>query len=643
MSSDPDATYRHVIDALDDALFVHDPVSGAIIDVNARACALFGRDREALLRARVSDLTDPPITDDVVLRSLERAMGEGAFTLDARGKRADGTLFLAEVKLKRVRLGGADGALAFVRDVTLARAAEEALRRSEEALRESRAFLEAAQEVGRIGSWVSSLGEDKTLVWSREAYRIFQVEEGTPIDNDVFFARVHPDDRTPIREAVQRAIAERRPYEIDHRITLPDGRVRWLHERADVQFDAAGAPARLIGVAQDITDRRETEEQLRQVAKMEAVGRLAGGVAHDFNNALTAIAGYADLAALQLGDRAAAPTDEPLRASLTEIKQATLRAAALTRQLLTFSRRGIVQPRVVDVGELVRALEPMLQRVLGEEVQLVTSLEEDLGRVRAGHDQLEQALVNLVVNARDAMPRGGKLTIETRNVVIDAGRHVLLQVSDTGHGMDEQVRARIFEPFFTTKERGKGTGLGLSTAFAAVQQAGGHITVRSAPGEGATFRIYLPRVDAPADPRVDAAELPRPGGRETVLLAEDDRHVRDLTSRILSLHGYSVLTAVDAEEALARADAFAGRIHLLLTDVVMPGDGGRELFERLRARRAGLAVLFMSGYTDDAVVQRGVSRGTCRFLQKPFTPDALLREVRAALEARPEAPPPLPA
>jgi len=392
----------------------------------------------------------------------------------------------------------------------------------------------------------------------------------------------------------------------------------------------------------DITERKQLQQQLIQSQKMEAVGRLAGGVAHDFNNLLTAIIGYAELLNEGLPEGSAARED------VEQIRKASQRAAALTRQLLAFSRQQVLQPIVLNLNELVEDIEKMLRRLIGEDVQLRTTLAKDMGNVRADPGQLEQVILNLVVNARDAMPTGGKVTIETQNAELSEeyaeghlpvvpGAYVMLAVSDTGTGMDAQTRGRIFEPFFTTKEKGKGTGLGLSTVYGIVKQSGGYIWAYSEPGRGTTFKVYLPHVDAPVEA---IAPPPQPGGTlagtETVLLAEDDDLLRPLARGLLQKLGYTVLDAGSAEEALALARAHAAPIHLLVADVVMPGESGRQLARRLAELRPDMRVLYTSGYTDDAIVHHGMLEPGLNYLQKPFTPAALARKVREVLDAPPK-------
>jgi signal transduction histidine kinase len=388
----------------------------------------------------------------------------------------------------------------------------------------------------------------------------------------------------------------------------------------------------------DVTEQRRLQTQLVQSQKMEAVGRLAGGIAHDFNNLLTVITTSCDLLREDMGP------DDPKREDVDQVRQAADGAAALTRQLLAFSRQQVLAPQIVNLGDVVFGVERMLRRVIGEDVDLVTVLDPESGAVKADVGQLEQVLMNLAVNARDAMPTGGKLTIEIANVEHDpdyareqeaaaVSRFVMLAVSDTGTGMDEATKARIFEPFFTTKELGKGTGLGLATVYGIVRQSGGFIWVYSEPGLGTTFKIYLPQVDAVAEGSA-ASDAPSASrrGTETVLLVEDAAAVRSVIHEALARQGYAVLDAPHGAEALRIAASHAGPIHLLLTDVVMPGLSGRQLADQLAAVRPETKVLYTSGHTDDAVVRHGVLESGIAYLQKPFTVDGLARKVREVLD-----------
>ena len=400
-----------------------------------------------------------------------------------------------------------------------------------------------------------------------------------------------------------------------------------------------GQPTEFEMIAEDVTERRALEDQLRQSQKMEAIGRLAGGIAHDFNNLLTVIKGYSELMleGLELADR--------LHPEVEEIKKAADRAASLTRQLLAFSRQQVLAPRVLDLNSVIQNMDRLLHRLVGEDTELTMRLESDLGHTKADPGQIEQVVMNLVVNARDAMPNGGQLTIETTNVEFDEtyvsehvavrpGPYVMIAVSDTGIGMTEEVRGRIFEPFFTTKEAGKGTGLGLSTVYGIVKQSEGYVWVYSEPGIGTSFKIYLPRVDAPEEVApYHSHGLATYGGTETILLVEDEDGVRALVRQILLKQGYTVLESRHAGEALLLCERHQRKIDLLLTDVVLQQMSGRELAERLIKSRPEMRVLYISGYTDDAIVQHGVLHAGTAFLQKPFTTEALTRKVRQVLNA----------
>jgi len=475
---------------------------------------------------------------------------------------------------------------------------------------------------------------------------------GYPVDHwlrerDFWAARVHPEDRERAIALCRAALAKGKDHEFEYRAMAQDGRVIWLRDIVHVARDVKGQARQLRGITLDLTERKRAEEalrqsegQLRQAQKMEAVGQLAGGIAHDFNNLLMVMQGDSDLILRRL------PEGHTLRRNAEGIREAAQQAAALTRQLLAFSRKQVLTPKVLDLNTIVAGMHTMLQRLLGETIHLVTVPHPELGHVKADPGQIEQVVMNLAVNSRDAMPDGGRLTIETGHVELDEvtaqqhgdappGLYAMLAVTDTGSGMDEATRSRLFEPFFTTKEQGKGTGLGLSTVYGIVQQSGGHIWVYSEPGRGTTFKICLPVV---AEEMVEVAETPEAGelqstGAETILLVEDAARVREVVREILEISGYRILEARHGAEALEISQRHEGPIHLMVTDVVMPQMSGRELAQRLAPLRPEMRVLYMSGYSDDAIVRHGVLEAGAAFLSKPFTPDALGAKVREVLDA----------
>jgi two-component system cell cycle sensor histidine kinase/response regulator CckA len=652
----------------------------------------------------------------------------------------------------------------YEREIARRELAENELRRSEARLRE-------AQRIGRVGSWAVDLLKD-TLHWSEETYRIFGRNPETFVPTrKAFLETIHRADLERVRAHSQAAIQSGKPYQIEHKIVLPDDDERVVVENAEIQLDGSGKPAAMVGTVQDITEqkkaeealqaseerfraifedafipmvlinreglvmgsnhamqdfcgfsaeefkqkriadlihfedqesssrqvedllkgkfahttpleqrfrhkdghflwgrsvasgvsdrhgvfqlavimvediseRRRLEEQLLHSQKMEGIGRLAGGVAHDFNNLLTAILGYAALIESSL------PPQDRLQEDAREIVKAANRAASLTQQLLAFARKQIIAPKVVNLNELVLNTDKMLRRLIGEDIEFVTLPGTDLWPVKVDPVQLEQVLINLAVNSRDAMPTGGRLIIETCNVFLDEdyalqhvevtpGPYVMLAFTDTGVGMEEATRAHLFEPFFTTKERGKGTGLGLATCYGIIKQAGGYIWVYSEPGKGTTFKIYLPHAGGsatwPESPRIVTPDL---SGHETILLVEDEPLVREMTAQVLRTQGYNVLVAGNGSEALSIAENLSSPIHLVITDVVMPQMSGRRLAETLHGNRPGIKVLYMSGYTENSIVHHGVLEEGIAFIAKPFTPGVLLKRVREELGKQPDS------
>ena len=549
-----------------------------------------------------------------------------------RGRRKDGTwLHLEGTAANRLDEPAVGAIVINYRDVTHQERAAEALRTSEERFRlVSRATNDAVWDLDLTTG---------AVWWSHSVQALFgftPAEVGR--DAGWWADRVHPDDRERVLTSSQAALDEgAASWSAEFRFRRADDAYARVVDRAYILRDADGRAVRMLGSMMDVTERRSLEEQLVQAQKMEAVGRLAGGIAHDFNNLLTAILGSADLLLDTLSP------DAPEREDLDEIRKAANRAADLTRQLLAFSRQQVLAPQTLDMNALVANLEKLLRRLIGEDVELRTVLAPDLGAVRADPGQLEQVIVNLAVNSRDAMPQGGQLTIETANVEFDEayaaehfpaepGSYVLLAVTDTGTGMDAQTKSHIFEPFFTTKEKGKGTGLGLATVYGIVKQSDGYIWVYSEPGHGTSFMIYLPRVpDAPGPVRPAFEPSASARGSETVLAVEDDEMVRALIRRMLETRGYTVLLASHGDEALRLLERHPGCIDLLMTDVVMPGMSGRDLADRVAELRPSIKVLYLSGYTDDAIVRHGVLEPGIAFLQKPFTADRLARRVREVL------------
>ena len=522
------------------------------------------------------------------------------------------------------------------RDITERKRADEALRASEESLRSQVGFLRIAAKVARIGGWSVSLG-DSRVTWSDEVCAIHGVPPGTVAGLGDATDNCVPEFREIMRQSFEACARDGTSFDLELQVVTATGRRLWVRRMGDAVRDESGKVIAVRGAVQDIDDRRKLEDQFRQAQRMEAVGRLAGGVAHDFNNLLTVILSYVQLAIEGLKD------GDPLRDDMQQVEEAAKRASELTRQLLAFSRQQVMQPRVLELNEVLLPMERMLVRLLGEDIALALLTAPGLGRVVADPSQLEQVVMNLAVNARDAMPEGGSLTFETSEVHfgetyvgglsgIAPGDYALLAVTDTGDGMDAETSARIFEPFFTTKAPGKGTGLGLSTVFGIVRQSGGYVGVYSELGVGTTFKIYLPLTDRPADVKGPERARAVARGSETVLLVEDDDQVRAIACTILRRNGYTVLEASNGGEAFLVSRSFAATIHLLLTDVVMPRMSGRRLAEELAPLRPAMRVLYASGYTDDAILHHGVLDAGVAFIQKPFTPDALLRRVRQVLD-----------
>jgi PAS domain S-box-containing protein len=623
-SSAHQARYRELLAEAQEAVAVL--ADGRIVYANAACARLFGLS-ESPIGAPVESLFATGSRGQAEELSRPRG-GSSPEVFEATGQRADGSIFDVEVHVSPVEFEGREAAQAILRDVTSRKRMEAGLRESEERYRllfeRNLAGVYRATASGRLlecnRAFAQMLGYSSPAEAMAQRSNAFHAsDEG----HEVFLERLRREGSL-----------------LNHEYQAPrrDGTPIWLIGNFSL-LEGRGGEDVLLGTIFDMTERRRLEEQLLQAQKMEAVGRLAGGIAHDFNNLLTAVSGYTELLLGRL------PEGDAGREHALEIRHAGQRAAALTQQLLAFSRRQVLEPRVLDLNTVISDMEKMLRRVIGEDIELTASLDQSLWRTKADPSQIEQAILNLVVNARDAMPRGGRLTIETGNVELDEkygdryaalrpGPHVMLAVSDTGVGMNAELQARLFEPFFTTKELGKGTGLGLSTTYGIVKQSGGSIWVYSEPGQGTTFKIYLPRCEDPLDRREVPPPAPGPpSGTERVLLVEDEPEVRRLVERLLKMHGYAVVAAPGPAEALAAARGGDEPIDVLVTDVVMPGMNGRELARALSTRLPGLRVLYMSGYTDAAITQHGILEPGTAFLSKPFTPDALARKLREVLDA----------
>jgi len=573
-----------------------------------------------------------PADNEIASKAWQRAQATGStYTTECRLRRTDGAYRWWLTRGEPVR----DASGTIVKWFGTCTDIDE-LKRAHARAGEKEALLRVTGHAARVGGWTVELREGR-VTWSDEVCAMLELPTGTAPSLDVALDLYPPEFRETIRTHFEACARDGTPFDLELQVITARSRRIWVRAIGAAQRDASGAITSLSGALQDIDERRKLQDQLRQTQKMEAVGRLAGGVAHDFNNLLTVILSYADMAleSLKPGD--------PLRDDMIGIRGAGHRATALTKQLLAFSRQQVLQPRVINLHDIVSGLKAMLPRLLGEDIELMVAEVSGLGSVLADPGQIEQVVMNLAVNARDAMPDGGKLAIATSNVVLDAahvgrvgcrpGSYVMLRMSDTGTGMDAATLARMFEPFFTTKQTGKGTGLGLATVFGIVEQSGGHIEVSSELGQGTAFEIYFPRTEEVTGPSRSLRPPRVLRGSETILLVEDEELVRAVGCAILRRNGYTILEASNGGEAFLIAKDFAGTIDLLLTDVVMPRMNGRKLAEQLALERPTMKVLFASGYTDDAIVHHGVLNAGVAFLQKPFTPDSLLRRVREVLDS----------
>jgi two-component system cell cycle sensor histidine kinase/response regulator CckA len=613
-------------------------LEGTITSWNAAAERIFGYSASEMIGASIFRLIPEELhdTERELLEQIRR--GEWVQFSEAERIRKDGKRIFISLSVSPVRneLGQVIGASSIKRDITGKREAEQALARSQER-------LQLALQAARMGTWHWDLATG-ALDWDDGLRQLYGLKAQDSVTrHEQFLERVHQEDRAVVREAFERALTDSSMLDSEFRIVHPNGKVRWLADQGRVVRGPDGRPSYMTGVCLDVTDRRTMEERLRQAQRMDSVGQLAGGIAHEANNMMSVVLGCADYV-LQRAD-----LSEPVRQDVDQIWRAAKRTAGITQQLLAFSRRQMLHPQVLDLNRTVRDLEPILTRALGENRVVRMHLSPTLGQIRADPGQLEQVLVNLTLNARDAMGEGGRLTIETMNVVLDeayaaskpvttleAGEYAALVIADTGQGMDRATLARIFEPFFTTKPVGQGTGLGLSTVYGIVKQSGGFIWAYSEPGLGSTFKLYFPLVTS--RPEVAASmttrQLPQGSSHEVVLIAEDEPMVRNIMARTLRECGYSVLEAGSGQEALDLLERETRPVRLIVADVVMSDMGGREMASRVAQRWPQLPVLFTSGYTGLDVVRRGLLEEGREFLQKPLAPETLARRVRELIDAR---------
>ena len=622
--------------AVNYAIFMLDSL-GRTLTWNPGVKRLLGYDKEEFIGMPVGQLYTPADrADGMPERDLAQTSIHGRFSTEQWVVRKDGTRFPASVSTSNAlnRRGEVAGYARRLRDLSEIRRVEEELRRSEEA-------LELANEAAGLGTWDHDLVSGE-LHWDARAKALFGLPPDALVTYQDWSDAIYPEDRVMAHEVLDRSLRDRQPFSTQYRVLWRDGSIHWLAVIGRGSYGGGrDRPLRMRGILLDITDRKQTEERLQEFLRLEAIGRLAGGIAHDLNNMLVAILGFSDLLAQSMG------VNDPRLTDVRQINEAARRSADLTRQLLAFARRELIQPRRLDLNSIIRYAGGMLRPVVGENINLVLQLSSTIGLIHADPARVEQILMNLVLNSRDAMPQGGRVTIETAGVTIESssaawqpesevpppGRYAMLAVSDTGHGMDRDTLQHIWEPFFTTKPAGKGTGLGLSVVYGSVKQSGGFVWVDSEPGRGTVVRVYWPEIDQQVEPSTEpTVTSPLERGQEKVLVVEDEQMVRALMVRTLTSLGYRCHAAAEAAEALRVLEQEEGHLDLVITDVVMPGISGGDLGSRLADRYPTVPVLFTSGFADDDIIRRGLLDANRPFLQKPFTPADLAHKVREVLD-----------
>lgn len=623
--------YRLLFESNPQPMWVYDMESLEFLAVNEAAIRHYGYRRDEFLAMTIKDIR-PPEDIPALMQNLAKSLPGPADKAKWRHRKKNGEVSDVEVTSHRLVFADRPAKLVLANDITERVKAKAALKKAEE---KYKSIFENVVE-----GIFQTTADGRVISANPAAARMLGYESPeelmssiTDVTQQLYAA---PDHRAELVHLLEQGEIVRG---VETQLLCKDGSRIWVSANARTVHDATGTLVCYEGSFRDITDHKQLEEQLRQSQKIEAVGRLAGGIAHDFNNLLTVITGYSSLTLARL------PAESALRRNVEEIKSAGDRAASLTGQLLAFSRKQVLQPVVLDINALITDHSKMLQRLVGENIELITLLTLDAGRINADPTQIEQVLMNLVVNARDAMPRGGKIVIETANVELDEsytlqhiavkpGRYVMIAVSDTGMGMDEKTQARMFEPFFTTKEAGRGTGLGLSTVYGIVKQSGGNIWVYSELGRGTTFKVYVPWTGKQAQVyERSSSAFEHLRGTETILVVEDEEVVRNLVRETLEIYGYKVLESTGGRSASSICKNYDEPIHLVVTDVIMPEMNGRELANELAGHRPETRVLFMSGYTDDAIVHHGVLDADAHFIQKPFSTDDLARKVRDVLDS----------